>query len=56
MLDDIFKLSRNVLKTFNTPSRRYFYIDNTYTFEIGGRKKNFKQIKDIQNPFLQLTT
>ncbi len=36
------------------PPKGDFHIDNTYTFEIGGRKKSFKQIKDIENSFLAL--
>jgi len=31
-----------------------FYIDNKYTFEIGGKNKSFKQIKDIKNSFLAI--
>jgi len=29
-------------------------IDDKYTFEIGGRNKGFKQIKEIRNSFLAL--
>ncbi len=29
-----------------------FLIDDTYTVEIGGKSKNFKQIKDIENSFV----
>jgi predicted AAA+ superfamily ATPase len=29
-----------------------FLVDEKYTFEIGGAKKSFKQIKDIQNSFV----
>jgi len=36
------------------PQKGDFYIDNTYTFEIGGRNKSFKQIKDIENSFLAI--
>jgi len=29
-----------------------FMVDDTYTFEIGGKEKNFTQIKDIPNSFV----
>jgi len=29
-----------------------FIVDDTYTFEIGGKNKNFNQIKDIKNSFV----
>ena len=29
-----------------------FLVDETYTFEIGGKNKNFTQIKDIPNSFV----
>ena len=29
-----------------------FMIDNTYTFEVGGRNKNKKQIKEIKESFI----
>ena len=29
-----------------------FHIDNKFTFEIGGKNKSFKQIKDIPNSFV----
>ena len=31
-----------------------FSVDDSYVFEIGGRNKNFSQIKDIENSFLAL--
>ena len=31
-----------------------FWVDNRYTFEVGGKNKDFKQIKDIPNSFLAL--
>ena len=34
------------------PKKGDFLIDNKYTFEIGGKNKSFKQIKDISNSFL----
>ena len=29
-----------------------FFLDSKYLFEVGGKKKNFNQIKDIENSFL----
>ena len=29
-----------------------FLVDETYTFEIGGAKKSFNQIKDVENSFV----
>jgi predicted AAA+ superfamily ATPase len=29
-----------------------FFVDDKYTFEIGGKDKSFKQIKDIENSFV----
>ncbi len=29
-----------------------FLVDGTYTFEIGGRSKDFSQIKDVENSFI----
>ena len=36
------------------PTHGDFKVDQTYTFEIGGRSKTFQQIKDIPNSFLAL--
>ena len=33
------------------PKRGDFLVDDTYTFEIGGKNKSFTQIKDLQNSF-----
>lgn len=29
-----------------------FLVDNTYTFEVGGKSKGFKQIKDLSNSYV----
>jgi hypothetical protein len=34
------------------PKKGDFLIDEKYTFEIGGKDKSFKQIKDMQNSFV----
>jgi uncharacterized protein len=44
----------SVMHNVSAPKKGDFYIDNKYTFEIGGKNKNFKQIKDIKNSFLAI--
>ena len=34
------------------PTQGDFLVDDKYTFEIGGKSKSFKQIKDIKNSFV----
>ena len=34
------------------PKKGDFLVDNRYLFEIGGKNKGFKQIKDIENSFV----
>lgn len=34
------------------PEQGDFFVDRKYTFEVGGRKKSFEQIKDMPNSFL----
>lgn len=34
------------------PDKGDFLLDGKYLFEVGGRKKSFEQIKDIENSFL----
>ena len=36
----------------NYPKSGDFILDEKYTFEIGGKDKNFKQLKDIDNSFV----
>ena len=40
--------------TINVAKYGDFIVDKKYTFEIGGRGKDFSQIKDIKNSFLVL--
>lgn len=44
----------SVMHKVSMPKKGNFYIDNKYTFEIGGRNKSFEQIKDINNSFLAI--
>jgi len=34
------------------PKRGDFFVDDKYTFEVGGKNKSFKQIKDLPNSFV----
>ena len=45
----------NQLKTIvpvNTSKESDFFIDNTFTFEVGGKKKTGKQIKSIAKSYI----
>lgn len=45
----------NMLSTLHTvtyPQKGDFLVDNMYLFEIGGKNKDFVQIKDIENSFV----
>ena len=46
------QLSQNHIVTYSNKSD--FLIDNKYTFEIGGKNKNSKQIKNIQDSYLAI--
>lgn len=41
-----------VKHTLNIAKKGDFLVDERYTFEIGGKSKSFKQIKDIQNSYV----
>ncbi len=38
--------------TINYPKSGDFILDNKYIFEIGGKEKGYRQIKDIENSFV----
>ena len=38
--------------TIAYPKKGDFLVDSTFTFEVGGRDKSAKQIKDVQNAFV----
>jgi uncharacterized protein len=44
----------SVAHKVSMPKKGDFCVDDKYTFEIGGRNKGFKQIKEIKNSFLAL--
>jgi len=39
-------------EAISTAKQGDFLVDSTYTFEIGGKNKSFKQIKDLPNSFV----
>jgi len=36
----------------NNPKTTDFYVDNKYSFEVGGKNKGNAQIKDLENSFI----
>lgn len=44
----------SAMHNVSSPKKGDFFIDDKYTFEIGGKNKSFKQIKDINNSFLAI--
>jgi uncharacterized protein len=44
----------SAMHNVSSPPQGDFLIDNNYTFEIGGKNKSFKQIKNIYNSFLAI--
>ena len=42
----------SVVGTINTSDQADFFVDQKYTFEIGGPSKSFNQIKDLNNAFV----
>jgi len=49
---EVFFMSMLFEHQITIPKKGDILIDNTYLFEIGGKNKKFKQIKDIPNSFL----
>lgn len=41
-----------MLHTISIPIKGDFLVDDNYLFEIGGKNKSFKQIKDVPNSFV----
>ena len=52
-LSNYYEISKSDKGIF-TSKKGDFYLENKYTFEIGGQNKSFNQIKDIENSFLAL--
>jgi len=40
------------MHTINSSDKGDFIVENTYTFEVGGKNKSFNQIKDMDNSFV----
>jgi predicted AAA+ superfamily ATPase len=55
MLRELFFLtSLSPLHKITLPGKGDFFVDEKYTFEIGGKKKDFNQIKNLQKSFLAI--
>ena len=50
--ETIFAALLNVDHLLEIPKRGDFLVDDTYLFEVGGKKKSFKQISDIADSFV----
>jgi len=42
----------SMLHNISVPAKGDFLVDDTYTFEVGGKNKSFKQIKDMKNSYI----
>jgi predicted AAA+ superfamily ATPase len=49
---EVFFASMFEQKRLNYTKIGDFLVDETYTFELGGAKKSFNQIKDVKNSFV----
>jgi predicted AAA+ superfamily ATPase len=49
---ELFLKSMLFKNSLTIPKKGDFVIDDEYTFEVGGKNKSFKQIKDIPNSFV----
>lgn len=52
MRETFFAHQMSVIHRLRIPEQGDFRVDETYTFEIGGTGKSFKQVKDIKNSFI----
>ncbi len=50
--EEFFLNMLSVGHTLSYPKKGDFVVDGQYTFEIGGKDKGFKQIKDLNNAFV----
>ncbi len=50
--ETIFAALLNVDHLLEIPKRGDFLVDDSYLFEVGGKKKSFKQISDIADSFV----
>lgn len=49
---EVFFMSMNFEHRITIPKKGDFMIDGQYLFEVGGKNKSFKQIKDMPNSFV----
>ena len=49
---EVFFMSMNFEHNITIPKKGDFLINDKYTFEVGGKNKGFKQIRDVQNSFV----
>ena len=49
---EVFFMSMNFEHKVTVPKKGDFLIDDKYLFEVGGKNKSFKQIKDMPNSFV----
>jgi hypothetical protein len=47
---------QNAEYTIEASKKGDFIVNSRYTFEVGGRSKSFKQIKDMQNAYIASDT
>lgn len=50
--ETFFASSVSYQHTISYPKSADFILDEKYTFEIGGKDKNFKQLKDVQQGYV----
>ena len=50
--ETIFSTLLNINHELSIPKKGDFLVDEKYLFEVGGKNKSFKQIKDIPNSFV----
>jgi predicted AAA+ superfamily ATPase len=52
--ETFFMSALNSTHALKAPRRGDFTVDDTYCFEVGGKNKDFSQIKDVANSYLAL--
>jgi hypothetical protein len=52
MIREVFFMSMNFEHRVTIPKKGDFMIDDKYLFEVGGKNKSFKQIKNLPNSFV----
>ena len=52
--ETFFMSALGAMHALKAPRKGDFAVDDTYCFEVGGKNKDFSQIKDMENSFLAL--